>query len=258
MTALEKYYPLAGTLVFHALLFLLLLLGMRSCNVSTAVKEEVHYESLSLAALGDFEPGEGEYVDLGSEAEAVEAAHGDIEQVISDMQSQVETQGSSTPTPEENNPSPNPSNEPSAEQLEQEAKKNKINKLFSGGSNSSAGNTPGGTGIEGNPNGELGGKGQFGGKGGSVQWNLKGRGVAKEPSLEQKPQYEGTIFVNITVDSKGNVTAATVDPQKSKVAGEGFQQLSELAKKAAFATKFSVVDDAKKQVGSIVITFKLK
>jgi hypothetical protein len=129
MTALEKYYPLAGTLIFHALLFLLLMLGMKSCNVTTAVKDEIQYESLSLAALGDFEPGEGEYVDLGSEAEAVEAAHGDIEQVISDMQSQVETQGSSTPTPVENNPSPNPSNEPSAEQIEQEAKKNKINKL---------------------------------------------------------------------------------------------------------------------------------
>ena len=91
MTALEKYYPLAGTLIFHALLFLLLMLGMKSCNVTTAVKDEIQYESLSLAALGDFEPGEGEYVDLGSEAEAVEAAHGDIEQVISDMQSQVET-----------------------------------------------------------------------------------------------------------------------------------------------------------------------
>jgi outer membrane biosynthesis protein TonB len=262
MATLEKYFPLTGTLLFHGLILVLLLLGVKSCNVSAVQKEEVQYESLSLAALGDFEPGEGEYVDLGSEAEAVQAANGDIEQVISDMEAQVETQGTTEPKPQptQTNTNENTDNSPTPEQLEQEAKKNKINKLFSGGSQSSAGNTPGGTGIEGNPNGELGGKGEFGGgnNGTGVKWNLKGRGIAKKPSLEQKPQFEGTIYLNITVDAKGNVTAATVDPVKSKVAGEGFQQLAELAKRAAFATKFSVVEDTKKQVGSIVITFTLK
>lgn len=262
MMALEKYYPLTGTILFHVMIGLFILLGLKSCQPLTAVhaEEEVQYESLSLAALGDFEPGEGEYVDLGSEAEAVQAAQGDIEQVISDMESQVETQGTTQPKPDpvENDKTNPVVDEPSAQQKEEDAKKSKINNLFKGGSNSSAGETPGGTGIEGNPEGSLEGKGRFGGKGGEGSWNLKGRGIAKKPSLEQKPSYEGTIFLNITVDAKGNVTSANVDPTQSKVAGEGFQQLSELAKRAAFATKFSVATDAKKQVGSIVIVFKLK
>jgi acyl CoA:acetate/3-ketoacid CoA transferase len=64
--------------------------------------------------------------------------------------------------------------------------------------------------------------------------------------------------VIITVDGKGNVIVANIDPSRSKVAGEGFQELSKLAKKAAFTTKFSERSDSAEQVGSMLFIFKLK
>ncbi|MEY4329364.1 MAG: hypothetical protein RL609_112 [Bacteroidota bacterium] len=254
---MQRYIPFIGTSLFHFFAAAMLLLGMKSCEKLPPI-EPVQYESLSLAALGDFEPGEGEYVDLGAESSAIEAAGGDVQDLISDAAAQTTAQATESSTPTQT-PSENPG--PTAQEVENAAKSSKINKLFDKkGSNSSAGDTPGGTGIEGNPNGDINGKGVFGGKGNGNkgEWSLKGRGLAKAPSLETKPDFEGTIFVNITVDNAGNVVAATADPIKSKVSGEGFKQLSELAIKAAKATKFSTAADAKKQVGSVVITFKLK
>jgi hypothetical protein len=217
----------------------------------------VQYESISLAALGDFEPGEGEYVDLGAESAAMEAASGDVNEIIDDAQSQVTAQGDDTPT-QTNNTNADPNPQPTAQEQQQNAQKNKINKLFDKGKNTSAGDTPGGTGIEGNPDGALGGKGMFGGDGGVGKWSLKGRGMKSAPSLEKKPDFEGTIYLNITVDSEGKVTSATVDPVQSKVSAEGFKQLSELAKEASFKARFTTLANSKKQVGSIVISFKLK
>jgi len=45
---------------------------------------------------------------------------------------------------------------------------------------------------------------------------------------------------------------------QSKVSAEGFKQLSELAKEASFKARFTTLANSKKQVGSIVISFKLK
>ena len=254
---MQRYIPFLGTTLFHLFAASLLILGMRGCEKLPPI-EPIQYESLSLAALGDFEPGEGEYVDLGAETSAIEAAGGDVQNLLSDATAQTTAQASESTT-ETSTPSENPG--PSAQEVENAAKSSKINKLFDKkGSNSSAGATPGGEGIEGNPNGDINGKGMFGGKGNGTkgEWSLKGRGLAKAPSLETKPDFEGTIFVNITVDNAGNVVTANADPIKSKVSGEGFSQLAKLAEKAAKATKFSTATDAKKQVGSVVITFKLK
>lgn len=254
---MQRYIPFLGTTLFHLFAASLLILGMRGCEKLPPI-EPIQYESLSLAALGDFEPGEGEYVDLGAETSAIEAAGGDVQNLLSDATAQTTAQATES-TSESTTPSENPG--PSAQEVENAAKSSKINKLFDKkGSNSSAGDTPGGQGIEGNPNGDINGKGMFGGKGNGTkgEWSLKGRGLAKAPSLETKPDFEGTIFVNITVDNAGNVVTANADPIKSKVSGEGFSQLAKLAEKAAKATKFSTATDAKKQVGSVVITFKLK
>ncbi|MEY3597917.1 MAG: hypothetical protein RL521_339 [Bacteroidota bacterium] len=254
---MQRYIPFLGTTLFHLFAASLLILGMRGCEKLPPI-EPIQYESLSLAALGDFEPGEGEYVDLGAETSAIEAAGGDVQNLLSDATAQTTAQATESTT-ESTTPSENPG--PSAQEVENAAKSSKINKLFDKkGSNSSAGDTPGGQGIEGNPNGDINGKGMFGGKGNGTkgEWSLKGRGLAKAPSLETKPDFEGTIFVNITVDNAGNVVTANADPIKSKVSGEGFSQLAKLAEKAAKATKFSTATDAKKQVGSVVITFKLK
>jgi TonB family protein len=253
---IQKYTPFVGTLIFHSILFGLLIMGMRSCTKLPPI-EPIQYESLSLAALGDFEPGEGEYVDLGAESAAMSAASGDVNEVIADAQSQVTTQGDDTPS-ESNNTSNNTNPQPSAQEQQQSAQKSKINNLFDKGKNPSAGDTPGGGGIEGNPDGTLGGKGMFGGSGGEGKWSLKGRGIKSAPSLEKKPDFAGTIYLNITVDSEGKVTSATVDPVQSKVSAEGFKQLSELAIEAAKKARFTTLADSKKQVGSIVITFKLK
>ena len=254
---MQRYIPFLGTTLFHLFAASLLILGMRGCEKLPPI-EPIQYESLSLAALGDFEPGEGEYVDLGAETSAIEAAGGDVQNLLSDATAQTTAQATESTT-ESTTPTENPG--PSAQEVENAAKSSKINKLFDKkGSNSSAGDTPGGEGIEGNPNGDINGKGMFGGKGNGTkgEWSLKGRGLAKAPSLETKPDFEGTIFVNITVDNAGNVVTANADPIKSKVSGEGFSQLAKLAEKAAKATKFSTATDAKKQVGSVVITFKLK
>ncbi len=255
---MQRYIPFLGTTLFHLFAAAMLLLGMRGCEKLPPI-EPIQYESLSLAALGDFEPGEGDYVDLGAETSAIEAAGGDVQNLISDATAQTTAEATES-TSQSNTPSENPG--PTPQEVENAAKSSKINNLFAKkGSNSSAGDTPGGEGIEGNPNGDINGKGMFGGKGGNGtkgEWNLKGRGLAKAPSLETKPDFEGTIFVNITVDNAGNVVSAIADPIKSKVSGEGFNQLAKLAEKAAKATKFSTASDAKKQVGSVVITFKLK
>jgi len=255
---MQRYIPFLGTTLFHIFAAALLILGMRSCQKLPPI-EPIQYESLNLAALGDFEPGEGEYVDLGAETSAIQAAGGDVQNLISDATAQTTAQGSDTPT-ETTTPSENPG--PSPQEVENAAKSSKINNLFAKkGGNTSAGETPGGTGIEGNPNGDISGKGMFGGKGGNGtkgEWSLKGRGLAKAPSLESKPEAEGQIYVSIIVDNAGNVIEARAISTKSYVVGEGYAKLAALAEKAAKATKFSTAADAKKQVGSVVITFKLK
>lgn len=257
---LNRYIPFVGTVVFHAVVALLLVMGMRSCE-HIQKKEEIKYEELSLAALGDFEPGEGEYVDLGAETQAVEAAGGDVQEIIDQATSTAEVvSGQSTEATTQTVPNPEAEAQAKTE-AENAAKKSKINNLFTKpGSNSSAGTTPGGTGIEGNPNGSPDGEGTFGdGKRGGGKWGLKGRGMKAEPRLDEKPQYEGSIFVRILVDREGNVIDAKADPIQSKVAGEGFSQLKTLAEKAARSAKFSVNAEATiKQQGYMIINFKFK
>ncbi len=168
---MQRYIPFIGTTLFHLFAAAMLLLGMRGCEKLPPI-EPIQYESLSLAALGDFEPGEGEYVDLGAETSAIEAAGGDVQNLISDATAQ--TTAEATESPSQSNTSPaNPG--PSPQEVENAAKSSKINNLFAKkGSNPSAGDTPGGDGVEGKPDGEIKGKGVFGGglvKGG-VEWVL--------------------------------------------------------------------------------------
>ncbi|MBM3427176.1 MAG: hypothetical protein FJX95_00170 [Bacteroidetes bacterium] len=252
--------PALGTILIHGLLVLMAIMMLKSCDDHQ--DPVMQYESLSLAALGDFEPGEGEYVDLAAESAPFSPSEAFQNEISTQSESAVSTQKVENPKDvEEEKRKLAEAEAEKKKREEEESKKSKINGLFgknNKGNGGSSGDTPGANGNEGNPDGSITGKGEFGGKGGSGQWNLKGRGIAKAPELDKKPDYEGTIYVAITVDNQGNVISANADPIKSKVSGDGFNQLKGLAEKAAKAAKFSIDPDAKKQVGSILITFKLK
>jgi outer membrane biosynthesis protein TonB len=258
--SLKKSFPILGTILLHGMLILMAIMMLKSCDDHQ--DPVMQYQSLSLAALGDFEPGEGEYVDLAAESAPFSPSEAFQSEINTQTESEVTTQKVDNPKDVEEEARKNAEAEAEKKKKEEEeSKKSKINGLFgknNNGKGGSSGDTPGGGGNEGNPNGNINGKGEFGGKGGNGQWNLKGRGLAKAPELDKKPDYEGTIYVSITVDNQGNVLSAIADPIKSKVSGDGFNQLKGLAEKAAKAAKFSIDPEAKKQVGSILITFKLK
>jgi TonB family protein len=120
------------------------------------------------------------------------------------------------------------------------------------------GNTPlkDGGNAEAVENGSVNRKGLFNCGGGNGEWALTGRIMTAAPSLDEKPQEEGKVFVDIIVDKNGRVVSATVNEAKSSTSAIGKAKLYELATKAAKSARFSSINDTMHQKGSITLFFK--
>jgi TonB family protein len=93
-----------------------------------------------------------------------------------------------------------------------------------------------------------------GGKGNDGNWNLSGRQLLNNPVAQGAAPDEGTVTVDIWVNSSGNVTKAVANAAKSNTSnGTLFKMAEDAARKAKFDSSLNSND----QKGTIKITFKL-
>lgn len=121
---------------------------------------------------------------------------------------------------------------------------------------SGSGTTPSGsmTGHQGSPSGNVTGGGAGSGVAGFGGWSLAGRDIVgglKRPDFTKN--VEGRIVVAITVNSSGNVIAATIAPGTTI----GDYSMQQSAIKAAKATRFSRTDQVNNQRGKITYKYEL-
>lgn len=121
---------------------------------------------------------------------------------------------------------------------------------------SGSGTTPAGStsGYEGSPSGNVTGGGAGSGVAGFGGWSLAGRDIVgglKRPDFTKN--VEGRIVVAITVNSSGNVIAATIAPGTTI----GDYSMQQSAIKAAKATRFSRADQVNNQRGKITYKYEL-
>ncbi len=111
-----------------------------------------------------------------------------------------------------------------------------------------------GTGNEGDPNGQIDGKGVVQGEG--IGWSLAGRGMQGSPKLEEDPTEEGIVVLTIYVNRTGKVVRTKRNYVKSTTSSN---YLFQLAEKAAKTAKFTVKNDAPaEQKGEMVFRFELQ
>jgi TonB family protein len=116
----------------------------------------------------------------------------------------------------------------------------------------------GGTGNQGDPNGDVNSDNHSlgGGIGEGISFSLNGRSAISLPPPEFNNQKEGTVVVKITVDRTGRVTNANPGEKGSTTLDS---YLLSVAKKAALASRFNSKDDAQQfQTGTITYVFRLK
>ena len=121
---------------------------------------------------------------------------------------------------------------------------------------SGSGTTPSGStsGYEGSLSGNVTGGGAGSGVAGFGGWSLAGRDIVgglKRPDFTKN--VEGRIVVAITVNSSGNVIAATIAPGTTI----GDYSMQQSAIKAAKATRFSRADQVNNQRGKITYKYEL-
>jgi len=138
--------------------------------------------------------------------------------------------------------------------------KNALANSKNAGTNTTSEGVAGGTGNQGDPDGDVNAKlhadGGGTGNSGDISYDLGGRGVQTLISPKYDIQKEGIVVVDISVDKDGNVTQATPGTKGSTVLDE---DLLKVAKDAALKTKFVVKKDAPVvQKGTIKYIFKLK
>jgi outer membrane biosynthesis protein TonB len=127
----------------------------------------------------------------------------------------------------------------------------KINDTSGGGGSEG---TTSGTGNQGDPNGNIDGKGVVQGEG--IGWALSGRGMVGQPKLSEKPKEKGKVVLDIRVDRDGKVTSTDRNYNLSTTTSD---YLFTLAEKAAKTARFSVKKDAPpSQLGSMTFLFELK
>ena len=154
--------------------------------------------------------------------------------------------------------------QPTAEQIEQQAQQDKLDRMFNTnnkGTGTGEGETTGG-GDQGDPNGDLNSQRRTGngGIGGNGKWSLGNRKPINKVEGEGC-QESGTVVVGIRVDRDGNVIKATpginVPEQNSKYTAPC---LLEKARAAALKMKWSSAesDDPDIQRGYIILRFELQ
>ena len=154
------------------------------------------------------------------------------------------------PEPVEEKPEPV---EPEPERTVSSALSNAFSSLTTSGGGGSQGASEQGAGNEGNETGKIDGKGLVSGDNGD--WALEGGRRIGKPMLDEKPQQEGVIRVNIIVDKSGAVTSATFDRVNSTFSESHHV---ELAIRAAKTAKFTADPAKPVRRGYLNIRFELE
>lgn len=283
-TKRDESFAASTTVVFHALIILALVFGMRSCQAEQSGGGggdggSGDYMELAVAGLGNDVDGWG---DAPTSPDATPATPTPTETApetadLSQSESAVTTSGNETPKPNQTQQQTRPTNTQTqqTQQTQQTSSQlqNALNNINKGGSGNTSGN-----GQQGNPDGQVNGRGPLngggspgsgggsgGGNGGGIGngngkgigsgFSLAGRSWRQQPSLNESFSDEGKVLVDIMVDKMGNVVSAVPNPGGSTTTSA---RLYELAVKAAKNAKFNVVETAGNQRGTITIVFKLK
>jgi TonB family protein len=273
----DRRWSLTGTLLFHVTILGLLFL-LKCGNGGGGGNGGLGYTglmSLDAAGIGTMVDGEG-YVPM-PEPVVQEPTPESVEETnaITDDASQEAPTISDKKQSENRKSDTQVRKETPQQQQTQQQVSNNLNNAFNnikGGS----GNTTG-TGQQGDPNGSIDGRGVMGGGGSAgtgggsgggngtgvgtgtgggsgANWSLAGRQILNNPKVQGNAPDEGTVTVDIWVDSNGNVTKAIANAAKSNTSsGTLFKMAEEAARKAKFNSSAS----GNEQKGSIKITFKL-
>jgi colicin import membrane protein len=136
--------------------------------------------------------------------------------------------------------------------------KNALANSKNAGTASTSEGVAGGSGNQGVPTGSVNAtnRGEGGGAGNGVSYDLGGRRATSLPSPRYDLQEEGKVVVEVSVDRLGNVTQAVAGVKGSTTLNE---VLLRLAREAALKTKFEASNNAAiSQKGKITYNFLLK
>ncbi|MDR0427984.1 MAG: TonB family protein [Dysgonamonadaceae bacterium] len=144
------------------------------------------------------------------------------------------------------------------ERRQREAINRQISGAFGAGEtpHSNQGSASDGAGNQGSSQGNA-PTGNYSGIGGTGDFDLNGRSLGAGGL--QRPAYaaqeEGTIVVEITVDSKGNVINAEIRLRGTNIENQAMRRS---ALEAAGKTKFNAISGIQNQIGSITYRYSLK
>lgn len=243
---------------------LLFILGVVGCFFITAFTISnpppgEQYVAVGFADLGDSVEASGdvesevpsETVEESvqpAESQAVSQEAPAVDPIVTQAASEVSVP--TEPAPVEKKPEPV---EPEPERTVSSALSNAFSSLTASGGGGSQGANEQGAGNEGNETGKIDGKGVVSGDNGD--WSLEGGSRIGKPMLDEKPQQEGVIRVNIIVDKSGVVTSATFDGLNSTITESHHVAL---AIRAAKTAKFTANPAMPARTGYLNIRFELE
>lgn len=243
-----------GTIVFHALLIMVLLFMAFRTPLPLPGEEGVEVNlGYSDDGMGDLQPEEAAIMNNTSPSQPTpsddEAAVTENNEETPSIEKINKKIAKETPKPIVTKPQPDVPKEPSVNQ----------NALYKGkNSQSKTGGSQGITGKpgdQGNPNGTPGSPNYLGGggKGNGIDFDLGGRGAVSLPKPVYNSLEQGTIVVTIKVDRLGNVVSAQAGARGTTITEIGLRQQAEIA---ARKTKFVAKPDApEEQRGTITYRF---
>lgn len=243
-----------ATVLLH-LLLLLVFLFVGLTEYDPPLPEEM--VEVAMADLGTDLEGSGdvETPDPGdqSQSAAATATEESPEEVATDEASEVEVEKPRERPREKPKETPKPAPKPPKPTISN-GLQNALNQWGNKGGGQSGEGTSDQAGNAGVPDGVPDGLGTFHGNGWDIR--LGGRGLARGPSITDKPSEGGRVVLNIFVDRSGKVTRVTQNLDKSTTTS---QALYNIARKAAMACSFTPKPDgAAEQKGEMTFVFILE
>lgn len=246
---------LIGTIVFHAILLLLIIFFGLTYQDPAPINE-----SAMLIEFGNAGGGSSSSQVAASESSSEnESSTNNLEateNVTANAPENIQTQNT-TEAVEVNAASSNNSTTETTEpeQVMSENLSNVMNALNNANSSSTSNSESSSTNNgDGNSTGNGTGTGPGNGAGEGPGWDLTGRGKVSLTTPKNPTQEDGTVIVDIVVDNKGNVIKATPGSRGSTTTNA---TLYKMAKDAALKAKFTVKAGAPDQKGKMTFVFIL-
>ncbi len=249
----DKGFAVAGTILFHAIVVLLLFLTAFRTPLPLPSEEGVEVDlGMYNQGMGDIQPLEPEILPQSAPPQAVPTS--------SSVEENIATQD------EEETPAiaKKPSKKPTEISKNTEEPKQVVNKkaLLQGsktGQNGGSEGITGQPGDQGNPNGLKGVK-QYNGSGGNgnnISYSLGGRGAKSLTSPSNDFSEEGDIVVDIWVNREGRVIRAEIATRGTTIAASASANtMRNTAKNAALRSSFAADPSApEEQKGTITYHF---